>query len=287
MTLHHPMHTLGHCCHPHATYSWHVVPPSIRGQAQRAAHLLVRKSSRQAGAASSLLAEQACSTQDSSTCTPAHGADKQASSWAQLPGHPRGYRCRLCFETDFSTRGHLAEHLVSVHPVLGDDSTQTHSSTKACGRINAHRRMALSSSGTQAGLLQVGRKHAGAWTGQQHTCPYCGKAHGEAGALRDHIRSGCRCIENEYTPARYTRYARQRNFDMDPRYEALLDVRSSSLTLHLMTHGRPAAKCSALQARPAPESDLEIESCLKCGTHAGRNRSGPSCHSTHAPAAHL
>ena len=126
MILHAPIHTLGCCCHPHATHSWPAVPPLIRGQAQRAAHLLVRNPSRQASAASSLLAEQARGTQDSSTVTPARGADKQASPWAQLPGHPRGYRCRLCFETDFSTRGHLAEHLVSIRPVLDDNKAQTH-----------------------------------------------------------------------------------------------------------------------------------------------------------------
>ena len=34
------------------------------------------------------------------------------SSWQHLPGSPRGYRCRLCLEVDFATRGHLAEHLV-------------------------------------------------------------------------------------------------------------------------------------------------------------------------------
>lgn len=33
-------------------------------------------------------------------------------SWQHLPGSPRGYRCRLCLEVDFATRGHLAEHLV-------------------------------------------------------------------------------------------------------------------------------------------------------------------------------
>ena len=38
------------------------------------------------------------------------------------------------------------------------------------------------------------------------------------------MRSTCPCIEDDYIPARYTRYAKQRNFDMDPRYEALLDV---------------------------------------------------------------
>ena len=36
-----------------------------------------------------------------------------SSSWHLLPGTPRGYRCRLCFETDFANRGYLAEHLVS------------------------------------------------------------------------------------------------------------------------------------------------------------------------------
>jgi hypothetical protein len=32
--------------------------------------------------------------------------------WHQLPGAPKGFRCCLCFETDFATRTQLAEHLV-------------------------------------------------------------------------------------------------------------------------------------------------------------------------------
>ena len=120
MTVYAPTPRLsGLQCHIHATCNWPAVPPSIRGQVHKATHLLVRGQSRQASAASSLLTEQACSQQGSSTATPAHGSNKQASSWAQLPGHPRGYRCRLCFETDFSTRGHLAEHLVSSHTIPG------------------------------------------------------------------------------------------------------------------------------------------------------------------------
>ena len=34
------------------------------------------------------------------------------TQWHHLPGSPRGHRCALCLETDFPTRGNLAEHLV-------------------------------------------------------------------------------------------------------------------------------------------------------------------------------
>lgn len=33
--------------------------------------------------------------------------------WHELPGTPKGFRCCLCYETDFATRSQLAEHLVS------------------------------------------------------------------------------------------------------------------------------------------------------------------------------
>jgi hypothetical protein len=72
--------------------------------------------------------------------------------------------------------------------------------------------------------LQVGRKHAKAWVDREHICPYCGARHSDAAGLREHVRAGCACIEDDYIPPRYTRYARQRNFEMDPRYQALLDV---------------------------------------------------------------
>lgn len=57
--------------------------------------------------------------------------------WHQLPGVPKGFRCCLCYETDFATRSQLAEHLVSQfgqHPsallsfcVVSDGSSIPHS----------------------------------------------------------------------------------------------------------------------------------------------------------------
>ena len=69
------------------------------------------RKSKHANALCSLVAEPSCSSQSIQEST-AIQSEKQAAPWAQLPGVPRGYRCRLCYETDFSTRGHLAEHLV-------------------------------------------------------------------------------------------------------------------------------------------------------------------------------
>ena len=75
-----------------------------------------------ANALCSLVAEPSCSSQSIRNDT-AVRSEKKALPWAQLPGAPRGYRCHLCFETDFSTRGHLAEHLVCPHTLC----------SKACG----------------------------------------------------------------------------------------------------------------------------------------------------------
>ena len=72
--------------------------------------------------------------------------------------------------------------------------------------------------------MQVGKRHVKAWIDREHICPYCGAAHSNAGDLREHVRSSCPCIEDDYIPARYTRFARQRDYNMDPRYEALSDV---------------------------------------------------------------
>ena len=72
--------------------------------------------------------------------------------------------------------------------------------------------------------MQVGKRHAKAWIDREHICPYCGMAHSNAGDLREHVRCSCPCVEDDYIPARYTRFARQRDYNMDPRYEALSDV---------------------------------------------------------------
>ena len=68
------------------------------------------------------------------------------------------------------------------------------------------------------------RGHTKAWIGREYMCPYCGTAHSDAGALREHVRCSCPCIEDDYIPAQYTRFAKQRDYNMDPRYEALSDV---------------------------------------------------------------
>ena len=106
---HHSMHSAG--C---GMFRCPTLPSVTSYRPLGSAHLRNQRVSRRADAACSLLAEQPCSRQDSRGGSLAHGTEKNTSPWAQLPGSPRGYRCRLCFETDFSSRGHLAEHLVGI-----------------------------------------------------------------------------------------------------------------------------------------------------------------------------
>lgn len=96
------------------TFRGPALPLSAKCRQQQSAQLSAHRETRHTSAASNLLAEQVCNKENSSSGNLTHSTEKPASSWAQLPGIPRGYRCRLCFETDFSTRGHLAEHLVSI-----------------------------------------------------------------------------------------------------------------------------------------------------------------------------
>ena len=74
------------------------------------------------------------------------------------------------------------------------------------------------------------------------------------------MRSTCPCIEDDYIPARYTRYAKQRNFDMDPRYEALLDVSFWS-SHHLICTQHDLRHTVVLTSHMAVTHDLEVDNC--------------------------
>ena len=72
-------------------------------------------------------------------------------------------------------------------------------------------------------LVQVGRRHRHA---ELHVaCPYCGQTCLDKGRLREHVRRDCGELERDCIPADQIRHVRQADFDRDPCYAPLYQVR--------------------------------------------------------------
>lgn len=56
-------------------------------------------------------------------------------------------------------------------------------------------------------------------------CPYCGEAFLDKGGLREHVRRSCTELERDCIPSDQIRRTRQEDFDRDPCYAALYQVR--------------------------------------------------------------